>query len=303
LYRIEHGTDSGQIEPFLKDYFRLNFSLKDLYCDWSKRDPQFSKLAKPLQGIRLLRQDPTEAFFSFICSSNNNIGRITKMVHSLRRTYGSELGLVGESEMFSFPEIHVLADLQESELRDLGLGYRARYVVDSAKMLLKEAEEKGIPKDQAWIVLDNLRNVQDRSEVMEFLIQFPGVGRKVADCIALFALDRLDCIPVDTHVWAIAKKFYKSQMKQSKNLSSLTDKVYADIGDTLRNVFGPQAGWAHSVLFTADLRSFQHKLLKQKESLEEEVEESTSVIKEEKIAVKSEIINFGQSKPKRRRLR
>lgn len=62
-------------EEFLRDYFQLDVSLEKLYAEWSQADPNFLKVAKDFQGVRMLRQDPVENVFSFICSSNNNIQR------------------------------------------------------------------------------------------------------------------------------------------------------------------------------------------------------------------------------------
>ncbi|GLE11755.1 hypothetical protein PINS_up024394 [Pythium insidiosum] len=86
---------------------------------------------------------------------------------------------------------------------------------------------------------------------------FAGVGRKVADCIGLFSLDKLHAIPVDTHVWQIACREFDATLKDKK---SLTPTVYRAVGDHFRRRFSPFAGWAHSVLFTGDLTVFQTQL-------------------------------------------
>ena len=67
---------------------------------------------------------------------------------------------------------------------------------------------------------------------------------QVADCVGLFCLDKTGSIPVDTHVWQIAARDYMPKLKQAK---SLTDKLYEEIGDYFRGLWGPYAGWAHSV--------------------------------------------------------
>ncbi|PIK57841.1 putative mucin-19-like [Apostichopus japonicus] len=76
----------------------------------------------------------------------------------------------------------------------------------------------------------------------------------VADCVCLFSLDKTGAIPVDTHVWQIASRDYMPELKTKK---SLTDKIYKETGDYFRELFGEYAGWAHSVLFSADLKKFQ----------------------------------------------
>jgi len=91
----------------------------------------------------------------------------------------------------------------------------------------------------------------------EQLQLLPGVGRKVADCVCVFSLDHADSIPVDTHVWDIAVRDYCPSLKSYK---SLTPKVYEEVGDIFRIKFGAKAGWAHSVLFAAELPLFRASL-------------------------------------------
>ncbi len=82
------------------------------------------------------RQDPVECLFSFICSSNNNISRIKKMLDTLREQYGDFLFQDSEgSKYFSFPSLDRLAEIDEMELRKYGFGYRAKFIVKSAKIL------------------------------------------------------------------------------------------------------------------------------------------------------------------------
>ena len=91
--------------------------------------------------------------------------------------------------------------------------------------------------------------------VIEELQKFPGVGPKVADCIALFGLGKLESVPIDRHILRTAARygFVKG------NLLSLTPKKYKLIGDKFRELFGPLAGWAHSLLFTQQLKPFKQK--------------------------------------------
>jgi len=87
--------------------------------------------------------------------------------------------------------------------------------------------------------------------VREQLQTLKGVGRKVADCIALFSMDKPHTIPVDTHVFQIAQRF--GFVKGGKTKANLNEKLYHEIGDSFRKVYGPHAGWAHQILFAGDL--------------------------------------------------
>lgn len=234
-------------EAVLRDYFQLNINLEDLYRTWAKTDKHFENVSKEFTGIRMLRQDPVECLFSFICSTNNNISRITSMVDKLAQHYGEKIDVtVCGQQFYVFPRVEALAqDGVEENLRQLGFGYRAKYIQQSARFL----QEYGLE----W--LTSLRSVSYR-EAKSNLLKLCGVGSKVADCVALMCLDKPGSVPVDTHVWQIAARDYMPKLKQAK---SLTDKLCDEIGDYFRSLWGDYAGWAHSVLFTADLRQFQEE--------------------------------------------
>ena len=234
----------------LDDYFRTQTSFEELYAGWSASDERFAAVAPAVRGVRILRQDPFECLISFICSSNNNIARITLMLTRLREAFGSKVelpSLDGESvTLHTFPSPDALADIDDKVLRDLGFGYRAPYVINTCKTIA----EKGPG------FLEGLRT-KSRQECKAALLECSGVGPKVADCVALFSLDQAACIPVDTHVWRIARRDYDATLEE---VASITPTVYERVGDLFRDRFGPTAGWAHAVLFAAELPAFRSAL-------------------------------------------
>ncbi|KAJ3102433.1 hypothetical protein HDU97_000576 [Phlyctochytrium planicorne] len=240
-----HTSDNDTAFELLNDYFRLDIKLEDLYKQWSM-DMNFEKRAKHFQGIRLLRQDPIENLVTFICTSNNNISRITQMIEKLCAHYGEEVNYRNTDldglPFFHFPTLSTLngADVEKT-LRELGFGYRARYIKETASKIL---EENG---GEPWLY--ELRK-KSYDEAKDALLSLSGVGPKVADCILLMSLDKMDAVPVDTHVWQIAKRDYGFAQKSTK---TLTPKVYKEIGDIFRSRFGIHAGWAQAVLFKAKL--------------------------------------------------
>ncbi|XP_022085165.1 N-glycosylase/DNA lyase-like isoform X2 [Acanthaster planci] len=239
------STDA-MFSSILKDYFQLNISLEKLYKTFKAADANFTKVCPGFPGVRVLRQDPTENLFSFICSSNNNISRITGMVETLCSTYGEEIAILDDRPWHAFPSVSALArDGIEQELREKGFGYRAKFINQTAKYIKAQPE--------GW--LEGLRQLAYEEAHAE-LMKLPGVGAKVADCVCLMSMDKMDAIPVDTHVWQIASRDYMPSLNKTK---SLTDKVYKEIGAFFRELFGEYAGWAHSVLFSADLKKFQQK--------------------------------------------
>lgn len=88
----------------------------------------------------------------------------------------------------------------------------------------------------------SLRDEKEVETVRSKLMELYGVGRKVADCVALFSLDQRGVVPVDTHVWQIACRYYDPSLASK---ASLTNAVYQSVNDAFIQRFGPCAGWAH----------------------------------------------------------
>ncbi|KAK3719088.1 8-oxoguanine glycosylase ogg1 [Vermiconidia calcicola] len=272
-------------------YFNLTPKLTDLYNQWSAADSNFARKAPKFTGIRILKQDAWEALVGFICSSNNNISRIGQMVHKLCVNYGPLLGHLDGEAYHDFPPPHALAkDGVEAKLRSLGFGYRAKYLHQTACIVSS--------KSDGW--LESLRNPESPAfgtkalspahsnddfppegregylKAHASLLELQGVGPKVADCVCLMGLGWGEAVPVDTHVWQIAQRDYK--FGKGKH-ASLTKDTYAAIGAKFRGLWGREAGWAQSVLFTANLRAFTEQLVGKKEEVK--VEEDVKVKIEE----------------------
>ncbi|KAI8843987.1 DNA glycosylase [Chytriomyces cf. hyalinus JEL632] len=275
---------SDNIRQELSEYFQLHLLCTQQLEQWRVKDSNFARrvpTSSRLNGTRLLRQPPVECLFAFVCSANNNISRITGMVQTLKRTFGYCVGSMPASvcdwlsvdeleqnenassdislnpyynaataPFYQFPTVHQLCEqdpaIVEATLRQLGFGYRAAYIAKTAQMLA--AKE---PSASEW--LHGLRSIP-YPEAKTSLLELMGIGPKVADCILLMALDKADAIPVDTHMWRIAKRDY-GLSGSNTNGKSLTPKNYAAIGDKFREIFGDQAGWAQSLLFSAEIGS------------------------------------------------
>jgi N-glycosylase/DNA lyase len=258
LYRILHGPPDLPYDDILKEYFQLGEPLAALYEEWSQQDPKrLQRIAACIPGVRLIDQDPWECLVSFICSTNNNIPRITKMLTAIRKTFGKQLMTIpgGDDDddedivLYSFPSLEEMkAQATEANLRnECGMGYRAKYILTTMDTLTELGGES---------YLTELRAIDDPVLVQERLMVFSGVGPKVADCVALFSLLQAGAIPVDTHVWNLCRRDYDPDGIFAE-VKSITPTVYRQVGDTFRNRFHPKAGWAHSLLFVAELPSFR----------------------------------------------
>ncbi|CAO1412912.1 unnamed protein product [Diamesa tonsa] len=243
LPKTKHSDD--YYEKKLEKYFRLDTNLEELYKGWLKAHIHFEDTAsKKFVGIRQLYQEPVENLFSFICSQNNHIRRISGLVESLCTNYGNKICDYNGSPYYNFPTVEALSQSHvEEKLRTLSFGYRSKYIQTAAKQIL----EKGNLK---WF--DDLTQMNYHDAHSE-LCTLTGIGPKVADCICLMSLDHLSSIPVDVHVIHLAKVY----LPELNLKNSLTTKNYKKVGDKFREIYGEKCGWAQTVLFCSDLKMFE----------------------------------------------
>ena len=204
---VEFSCSPQEFDSYWYNYF-------DLSTDYGamKRavDPKDSFLMSAISyggGIRILRQDLWETILCFLISQNNNITRIRNSVDSLCRRYGERLEPEGfltgeeslsERDFYSFPEPEKIAAGGLEGLQGLGLGYRDKYILAMAKRCCNGSGKE---------FFHSLQNA-DYEEAIAILTGEFGIGRKVADCICLFALHHIGAFPVDTHVKQILAAYY-----------------------------------------------------------------------------------------------
>ena len=185
--------------------------------------PFLSRAAEFSKGLRILRQDRAECFLSFVLSQQNNIPRIRKMLFALCAALGGKKKFLGR-DYFSFPALPDIAAKDVAFYRALGFGYRAKYIPRDAEMLL-ETDFSALGK--LW-----------GEGLKKALVAYPGVGNKVADCIALFAFGDKSAFPVDTWV----ERLYREDFGGRE-----TDR--AKINRFFSEKFGEHAGVFQQYLF------------------------------------------------------
>lgn len=231
--RFEVESNAGP-EAF-ESLFRLDWNADEIETEILKRAPELEPYLGTLTGLRLLRpSNAVETFFCFLCTPNNNIKRITQMIRKLA-AYGSVLGEVEGETLSRFPSEAVIAAIPEQELRRAGFGYRARTIPSLACQLIERGGAQ-------W--LEDLKKAS-YEEAHRELRAMVGIGPKLADCIALFALDHTKAVPVDTHLWQALTRLYLPEFKGKP----LTDLRYYQAGAILRDKLGDLTGWGHQYLF------------------------------------------------------
>ena len=163
------------------------------------------------------------------------------MIHNLSRRFGARVTMEGRP-FHAFPRPEDLAEADPRELRKCGLGFRAEYISEISRLV---AEGEFDP--------EGLRGV-GYEEARRRLTSLPGVGPKVADCVLLFSLDRLEAFPVDVWVRRIVLESYPDHFEQPfihkvLNRKSITPGEYQKIGSFARRNFGRYAGYAQEYLY------------------------------------------------------
>lgn len=183
------------------------------------RDPVLASGLGRYRGLRIVKMEEWECLCSFALATYANIPRIGKMIETLASRFGKRI----THEVHAFPELDRMKRASMAELSKCGLGYRAEYIHDMSQMLDDER-------------MDKLKRL-DYDDLRDELIRLPGVGDKVADCVALFGFGKLEAFPID--VW----------MKRA------LERLYGQTG-TYRKLrafasarFSPYAGYAQEYLY------------------------------------------------------
>jgi N-glycosylase/DNA lyase len=230
----------GAAKDFLVDYLGLNDDYLGI-CKEINKDTHIEAAISQFSGLRILRQDPWECLISYICATFKNIASIKRMLLNLSRKFGEEAHSRDE-RFLMFPSPAKLAKASLSELKKCELGYRARYVSQTSGKIVEEDFD-----------LNKLRNVP-YDEAKRVLLEFPGVGQKVADCVLLFGLGKLDAFPVDVWVTRALLRHYSSHfprglVRKILDSESLNDSQYRQLNAFGRDYFGRYAGYAQEYLY------------------------------------------------------
>jgi N-glycosylase/DNA lyase len=229
----------------IHDFFRFDDDFQKIKKELSK-DNVVKKAINNFPGMRILRQDPFQCYISFIVSSNSNIPNIQTRLQKLSQRFG-EKRIIDNNEFYLFPKPEKLANASIRNIAKCGLGYRSKYVKEAA-----------IAVDKRIIDFSAIKK-QDYQDARDTLCQVFGIGKKVADCILLFSLDKLEAVPLDRWVLRILQKYYSKEFQIKTK--SITDKTYDDLHHKIVDHFGKYAGYAQQFLFKNERDNFDKKWL------------------------------------------
>jgi len=213
--------------PILRDYLRLDDDFPAIISTLEFDDILRGMFAE-YTGIRILRQEPWECLVTFICSANNNIPRITKNVEDMAAAFGSPIQGT-PTEKNAFPTPAQLTDAGEASLRKLGLGFRAKYVAAAARRVADGEFDLYSLREAAY------------QDALDTLVEFAGVGDKVANCVLLFSMDKCEAFPVDVWIDRALREWYFSDSEEKVSRNKMRAWAQAR--------FGEHAGYANQYLF------------------------------------------------------
>ena len=226
---IESGTvlvDSSLSREFVASYFRLDDDLP-LILDSIDKDRYVGEAIEKYHGLRLIRQEPWECMISYMLATASSIPTIKKRISLLSRMFGEKIG----EGYYSFPDAASLADADESDICECKLGFRAGRI--------QRAAQQVADGEFCFDELFEMDYLGARARLMEV----EGIGEKVADCILLFSLDKMESFPVDTHVRQVVEEYYSG------------DEYFGDkmnnhkMGEWGRRYFGEYCGYAQEYLY------------------------------------------------------
>lgn len=203
--RFAFSCDEAEWNALWRAYFDLDSDYDGLKARIDPADAYLTAAVQYGSGMRILRQELWEVLVSFLISQNNNIARISRSVAGLCERYGAPIEADGPL-LRAFPPPDALADATEQDFLALGLGYRARYLA----ALVERMRDGGLAELEAALAC------ADDREARALLTGLYGIGVKVADCICLYGLHRMDAFPVDTHIRKLLGAHYPDGFPQER---------------------------------------------------------------------------------------
>ena len=245
ILEINQENKIKSISNVKTSFFRKNDDIEKIIKSISK-DKIIKKAVRKYGGLRIFNQDPFQCMISFIISSNSNIPKIKNSLEKISEKFGKKVTFK-EHEFFLFPQPEKIAKSSINEIKSCGVGYRAPFIKEAAKMVISKK-----------IDFENLKN-SDYKEAKKNLRLIPGIGNKVADCIMLFSLNKLDAFPLDTWMIKILEKYYSKEFQIETK--TITEKQYQILHEKIVDYFGPYCGYAQQFLFKMERENYEKKWL------------------------------------------
>jgi len=209
---VESNKEEG-LKDFIYDYFDLNRDYEKIDNDIIKKDKKLKDAIDFSKGLKMIHQDPFETLISYIISQNNRVPSIANALNLLSLNYGEKV-MFKDKEYYLFPSLENLSKLKVEDFRNCKVGFRDKYLYE----IIKSINNKKLELDKIYDMTGD--------EALKYLVEFKGIGMKVASCILLFAYQKFDVYPVDTWVKKFMKEDYN--IEGEANIRKFTYEKYKD---------------------------------------------------------------------------
>lgn len=209
---IFYNTDEQTFDNVWKHYFDLERDYGKIKSTLIEKDERLTTAIEAMSGVRILNQDFFETLISFIISQNQQIVRIKQIIANISSRYGKK----GEG-MDYFPKAPEILAAGEQGMMDCKAGFRAKYIIDACeKYVAGELDEEKLL-------------AADYGEAVEILKSVKGIGNKVANCIALFSLDKRNAFPVDVWIKRIMENMYFHKETPVTEIEAFGKEKYGEL--------------------------------------------------------------------------
>ena len=192
LYVNSNKLDN--LEKVIREYLDLDRDYLNIINDLKQMDLKLSNSLDKSLGLKMIKQNPLECIISYVISQNNSVRNITNSLNLISEKYGKKI-IFNDKTYYLFPSIDKLSKITEEEFRLCKVGFRDKYLCQ----IIKSIVDKSLDINKIYEM--------NSKDALKYLMQFKGIGMKVASCILLFAYQKYDVYPVDTWV----KKYMESE--------------------------------------------------------------------------------------------
>lgn len=203
------SSNETNLKEYIYNYFDLNRDYNEINNILIKNDNTLKPIIELCNGFKIINQNPFETMVSYIISANNNVRNIQSSVNLISKNYGKKI-IFNNKEYYLFPNLNDMKRISIDEYKNMKLGFRSKYVYDFVNNITEED-------------IYNISNLSTE-DALNYLMNYKGIGLKIASCILLFSYSRFDVFPIDT--WVKKYMIDKYNIKNIKEIEEFTKDKY-----------------------------------------------------------------------------
>lgn len=203
------SNNENNLEKIIKEYFSLNKSYNDMNKILLDSDPNLKKIIDFCRGFKIMKTPIYETIISYIISQNNRVPQIKKSLDNIAKKFGKKV-IFNNKEYYLFPTKEELKKAKLIDFTESKVGFRDKYIYEFINSDFDE---------------NKIYNLST-GDALKYLMNYKGIGLKVASCILLFAYERYDVFPIDTWVKKYMKEYYN--LNTQKEIEQYAKEKFKD---------------------------------------------------------------------------